>query len=709
MNANDNRAYSLWIITLWLLAARFSIGQITVPYESGFEKRDFLTPHILTGDAVTTSELALEGRTSLRLSADSELAYLFSHDAAHALFVDVYVKPVPEVRDGKSKLLSVHQASVRFVKDQDEAELEVLQFSDGPARWQPTGQRFSTSNDARAEHWIRLTLRVSVAESVWDFYVNGRPTLLSLSLPAVLPEKTCMVSLSASPSGPTYVDELRVGYENPLFKDHDQDGIPNQTEIVFGTDPTVYTGSEERPDQLFISVEEVLDQEEEAIGSVLRETWLGISSSSLSGLLNSQYFPHRPTFKDKLLSFELPIQGWTSNYGTRIQGLLHPPESGQYRFWIASDDESELWLSINNDEEGKQLIAYCPWATAPRNWRAIPGQKSPWIYLEADKTYFIEALHKEGGGQDHLAVAWQKKDGFSRRVIAGRYLSPKEDAPNFKRKRDLFADAGPNATLYLPQKSLLLEGRAFDLDSGPKKLSVKWLQRNGPADVVFEKATSLTSKVSFPQAGTYVLRLSVRDGENVDYDQLSVVVHDALAKNTGTITREAWLSVRGAHVHELTESEAFLKNAHLTDALSELQAPIDWASHYGTRIRGFLHPPETGLYTFWISGNDSCELWLSTNHQPKNRELMAIVPSSTGVREWNKYADQESRPVFLRANRKYFIEVLHKENSSSDHVAVGWDGGVVSRHPSTLWRIFVAVEDSARLGRDLNSDRGRRP
>jgi hypothetical protein len=46
--------------------------------------------------------------------------------------------------------------------------------------------------------------------------------------------------------------------------------------------------------------------------------------------------------------------------------------------------------------------------------------------LEAGKRYAIEALHKEGGGNDNLAVGWQLPDGTQERPIPGNRLAPPE-------------------------------------------------------------------------------------------------------------------------------------------------------------------------------------------------------------------------------------------------------------------------------------------
>ncbi len=46
----------------------------------------------------------------------------------------------------------------------------------------------------------------------------------------------------------------------------------------------------------------------------------------------------------------------------------------------------------------------------------------------------------------------------------------------------------------------------------------------------------------------------------------------------------------------------------------------------------------------------------------------------TNSREWNKYSTQQSTTINLVAGQKYYIEVLHKEGTGGDNVAVAWQG-----------------------------------
>src|SRR5690606_24815580 len=106
--------------------------------------------------------------------------------------------------------------------------------------------------------------------------------------------------------------------------------------------------------------------------------------------------------------------------------------------------------------------------------------------------------------------------------------------------------------------------------------------------------------------------------------------------------------------------------------LTIFEGPSNVGIHYGSRIRGYICPPETGNYVFYISSNDHSELWLSTNADPSNKVRIAWVMGSTGARQWTKFASQQSLPVMLTQGETYYIEAIHKQGVGSDNLAVGW-------------------------------------
>jgi|GEM_PF-800259 len=157
-------------------------------------------------------------------------------------------------------------------------------------------------------------------------------------------------------------------------------------------------------------------------GRIMREFWTGISGTPVSNLTLNANYPNLPTGSQFLLSLEGPTS-WGINYGTRIRGYLHPAATGDYTFWIAGDDDCELWLSTDANPANAVKIAYVSGYTNSRQWDKYPEQQSATISLVAGHKYYIDVLHKQGVGGDNIGVAWQGP-GISQQVIEGRYLSP---------------------------------------------------------------------------------------------------------------------------------------------------------------------------------------------------------------------------------------------------------------------------------------------
>lgn len=155
------------------------------------------------------------------------------------------------------------------------------------------------------------------------------------------------------------------------------------------------------------------------------------------------------------------------------------------------------------------------------------------------------------------------------------------------------------------------------------------------------------------------------------------------------LTRERWHNLTGDTIASLTSARArFLREPDSRDWPSSA-SEADAGDAYGTRIRGFVTPPATGSYTFWISGDDEAELWLAdgsvkhpltaadlTNRFGK-RKIAWIHDDRFGknyttLSDFDRYATQRSRPVALQAGQLYYIEILHKEGAGADHCAVAW-------------------------------------
>jgi hypothetical protein len=145
---------------------------------------------------------------------------------------------------------------------------------------------------------------------------------------------------------------------------------------------------------------------------LLREVWTGIPGASVESLTSDPRYPDQPDAINRLIDFLEAPTNIDDNYGQRIQGVLIPPQSGSYRFWIASDDNGELWLSTDENPVNVVLIAAVPGWTSPRQWDKYAAQGSGVIHLQAGERYFLKAYMKEATGGDNLAVRWQLPDGI---------------------------------------------------------------------------------------------------------------------------------------------------------------------------------------------------------------------------------------------------------------------------------------------------------
>lgn len=156
---------------------------------------------------------------------------------------------------------------------------------------------------------------------------------------------------------------------------------------------------------------------------LLREVFLDIGGGAVSDLLGAAKYPNVPDQSGYISDFETPSDVF-ENYGMRVRGYLAPPVTGNYTFWIATDDGGALFLSTDDTVGNRRQIATVNGWTPVRDWEREPNQKSAPIALEAGRIYYVDALMKEAGGGDNLAVRWLRPDGVDQGPIPAQYLFP---------------------------------------------------------------------------------------------------------------------------------------------------------------------------------------------------------------------------------------------------------------------------------------------
>lgn len=397
-----------------------------------------------------------------------------------------------------------------------------------------------------------------------------------------------------------------------------------------------------------------------ATGSIERERWDNVSGYGINLIpVNTN-----PSSITTLTSFSSPVNE-ADNYGARVRGFVCAPETGDYVFWITSDDNSELWLSTNELPANRRLIASSKWTGFNGDWARYATQQSAPVRLEAGKKYYIEALHKESAGRDHLAVGWKLPSGALERPIPGSRLS----------KYPRSGQVHPNVAITNPKDgdeftapaSFKITANASDPDGG----TIQYVEFSSNGNILSRDTQApYEHSIANLQPGTYTLQADAKDDQGLLRSHSITIRVNAPPQcaATGKINRELWTGISGTNLSVIP----FDSPPSAVQTYSSFETIQRWDDNYGSRMRGYVCVPISGNYTFWISSDDKSQLYLSTDDNPANKRLIASVDGYTGFRIYDKYASQKSGLINLVAGQKYYIEAIHKEAAGNDFISVGW-------------------------------------
>ena len=204
-----------------------------------------------------------------------------------------------------------------------------------------------------------------------DTTVKQDTVVLSLNGEAVdanVSKSGDIVTISYSP------DSLPVGAHTAAISFEESNGVTRSTDWSFAV-PGLYASSGDAP------------AEPEGLISV-RE-YHGVGGTGIAQLLAADSFPDAPDVSTFVSYFEWPASGdievppaanVRDNYGTHMMGYIYPPETGEYIFALACDDNGQVWLSTDESPANARMIAsqggWQPSAGLPQRRR--PRVRSSW-------------------------------------------------------------------------------------------------------------------------------------------------------------------------------------------------------------------------------------------------------------------------------------------------------------------------------------------
>ena len=146
-----------------------------------------------------------------------------------------------------------------------------------------------------------------------------------------------------------------------------------------------------------------------------------------------------------------------------------------------------------------------------------------------------------------------------------------------------------------------------------------------------------------------------------------------MAPERGSILREHWANLPGTAITNLTGAANYPNKPDGREQFLGFEClQPNWATNVGTRLSGYLMPQTNGIYTFAVAASDRAELWLSTDTNAANKQLIVSVTNATGFRDWSNHVTQVSAGRTLVAWQKYYVELLHKAGTSNNHYSVAW-------------------------------------
>ena len=197
-----------------------------------------------------------------------------------------------------------------------------------------------------------------------------------------------------------------------------------------------------------------------------------------------------------------------------------------------------------------------------------------------------------------------------------------------------------------------------------------------------ESATTSTleiTEITSAQCGRYHVEVRVGPSDvELGVESNGAFVIDAsnpVAK--GGLKKDIFLNIpnsKSRSLSALIDSPKFPHEPDATGSIGAFELPSDFGEHHGVRIHGFIIPPKSGDYVFYLLSDRSSQLFLSNDASPDNQSRIASVTGHNAApREWQTLGpDNISRPIKMQAGKRYWVEALFRQKKFGGHFAVTW-------------------------------------
>lgn len=432
----------------------------------------------------------------------------------------------------------------------------------------------------------------------------------------------------------------------------------------------------------------------------------------------------RPGVVNLISQAELP-GGYGDNYSQRMSGYFIPQTTDAYVFFVASDDDCDLFLSTDSDPANKQLIAQeTAWSSA-LNWSgsigasvAIQKRSDQWtnsvgatpysagINLVAGHKYYIESVMHQGGGGDNWAITYQTvaegapADGTDSRMTAASNNIAVITWPG----TSITWTLQPVASLTVNEGQSTNLSAIVSLDAEMVPYYQWFIVTNGgtlPGNALTGKVANGTNSTlsfippSYNHAQIYCVASAEEGGLSITSSVCTLTVNQSVFE-PGFVAEKKWMgpfNMGGAEAGTLgTPTITCVRNGFLAG----LDNPGSFAGGDSTLQQiGYFVAPTTGAYVFFITSHDNGDLFLSTDNTQANKRRVALEAGWSGNFAWNqaggggsivsqKRSDSYtpdngattpySAGIPLVAGQRYYMEVDHTTSKwGNEQFGVSYD------------------------------------
>lgn len=402
--------------------------------------------------------------------------------------------------------------------------------------------------------------------------------------------------------------------------------------------------------------------------------------------------------------------GYGNDYVSRVSGWFIPPATDYYVFFVASDDDSDLYLSTDATLEHKQLIAQeTGWSGTEQwlnggaqarsdTWSPDAGVTVPWsngIPLIAGHLYYIENVHHQGGGGDNFGVTFQTTNDVALGTLVNGTPSLLQAASNnivlvtYAPATLAWTLQPTNTSVSQGQPATFYGQAASDSEFVP---TYQWLRGGTPIAGATRSSYTIAATGLGDNLAQFQLVATTAAKELSITSPVATLTVRSGVWEPGFATMDFWGVLDGTGPGDIRGAvEGGTAPApNVTLAVPRFEAGVnnENGEQYVNRVSGYFIPPETTEYVFFTCSDDQSDLYISNDNLPTGKYMIAQEAGADGVWQWlgtggsapQKRSDQWSPDggvtvpywagIRLTNGLRYYMEVVHYEGGGSDHVEV---------------------------------------